>query len=244
MRIGWRVGVNARLSVAYVLFACVLVACLGGCTQTQIETTRIKTTTTETVAATDRCAATVAGKPEYRDLKARTLFSKSESIPPELLSDGRRPSRDEIRALYRVHGEMQECRRLAVTGATNTHPLILSAMAEAFATADQALLAFARAAEYKTWGDYNQALVEIYLQAQARVMQAFIEIDHSLQGDASQRAQAAASFQDWSRQQRALYAQQPSGQPRAAVIIDCSYAGDVLQCRTGDLRGRPPAGRS
>jgi hypothetical protein len=227
MRIGWRVGLALSLGVAL----------LAGCTQTQIEATRIKTTTTETIAATDRCAATVAAKPEYRELRAKTLFSKSESIPPELLSDGRRPSRDDIRTLYRVHGEMQECRRLAVTGATNTHPLILSAMAEAFATADQALLAFARGAEYKTWGEYNQALVDIYLQAQARVMQTFIEIDHQLQGDASQRAQAAASFQDWSRQQRALYAQQPSGQPRAAVIVDCSYAGEAVQCRTATLSG-------
>ena len=86
MRTGWRFGRNASVSVA-----CVLVACLGGCTQTQIEATRIKTTTSETIAATDRCAATVAAKPEYRELRTKTLFSKSESIPPEPLSDSRRP---------------------------------------------------------------------------------------------------------------------------------------------------------
>src|SRR5262245_9183403 len=77
---------------------------------------------------------------------------------------------EDSRTLLLFFGADQECRRVLLEGAVRMHPLVVTIFIEWFAASDRvyAEAIFGRL----TWGQFNQGLRKLGLQAQARLRQA------------------------------------------------------------------------
>src|SRR5690242_16742080 len=115
---------------------CVSAALLAACTAAQVETFRMRSVALETLVAATTCMAGITSKPRYADLATKTHFGAGE-IPPHKLADARRLTREDSRALLYLFAEAQQCRLIALEGATRMHPLVVTIFIEWFAGSDR-----------------------------------------------------------------------------------------------------------
>ncbi|HKA70923.1 MAG TPA: hypothetical protein VKE26_03910 [Xanthobacteraceae bacterium] len=157
----------------------------------------------------------------------------NRSMPVQYLTDDAKPTRAEIADLYRLHAEVQACRKVLLDAASKVHPLILTALIESFAENDRV---WAQAAAGKlTWGQFNEARERLALQATAKMTEVEGQIDSQVHGraqfEAQQRQRAAAAMEQWTSQQQQLYRRDrmadAARQPR---MINCDFSGDAANC--------------
>jgi hypothetical protein len=155
------------------------------------------------------------------------------SRPLNLFETDTKPNKQEIATLYKVYGDLQECRKIVLAGASKMHPLILLAFVEGFANSDK-LWAEATSG-HLTWGKFNEERKNLMTQGQARIMQVEMQVSAQLQSqhqsEIEQRQRAAAAMQQWSYQQQVLANQRAAinaaNQPR---MINCNYFGTSATC--------------
>jgi hypothetical protein len=72
--------------------------------------------------------------------------------------------------VYKAYGETQDCRKIQLDGASNTHPLIVLTLVEGFAASDKiwAQLTAGRL----TWGQFNERRQDILTQTREKMIQA------------------------------------------------------------------------
>ena len=186
-------------------------------------------------AAGETCTAKPYAKRRYARLAKRMYLDPdlNRSMPVEYLTDESKPTRTEIADLYRLHAEMQACRKILLDGASDVHPLILTALIESFSENDRV---WAQAASGKlTWGQFNEARERLALQATVKMTEVEGQIDGRLQSreqfETQQRERATAAMQQWASQQQQLYQHQRmadvTSPPRT---INCNYAGNAANC--------------
>src|SRR5262245_9269754 len=212
-----------------------MVALLAACTATQVETLRMRSVLMETVAAVQDCAAGITSKPQYADLGTKTHFGRSDTIPEHKLSDARVLTREDSIALLRLYGESQECRRIMLEGAVKMHPLIVQLFIEWFAAADRIYVEaiFGRI----TWGQFNSALRQLGLSAQARFERAEAVIAANAQNpefENEQRLLAIQAIERWVGTQTVLVSRRRAIAPQDGGLrsIRCNYVGPRLECRS------------
>jgi hypothetical protein len=207
---------------------------LGGCsTQAQIEASQIASATAGANASFQACTQNVANNPEYAPIELKTPISAYPQWSLQMLNDNSSPSKKEILLLYRVYGDMQECRKIPLDAASKMHPLLLLAAIETYSESDK-LWAQVTAGRLR-WGQFNQGRKQIYTGGQEKVLQANTQISAELNNqhyaELEERERAAAAFQEWASQQQqiALQAQAIATMNRPRVI-NCSYLGATAQC--------------
>src|SRR5262245_20943917 len=186
-------------------------------------------------AAGETCSAKPYSKRRYAQL-AKKMYLESDlnrSMPVQYLTDESRPTPVEIADLYRLHGEVQACRKILLDGATKVHPLVLAALIESFAENDRL---WGQAASGRlTWGQFNEARERLALQSTVKMTEIEGQIDARLQDrdefEVQQRQRAAAAMQLWTSQQQQLYQHQriadAASPPRT---ISCNYSGNAANC--------------
>ena len=121
-----------------------------------------------------------------------------------MLTDTSRPTKEEIRLLYKVYGDAQECRKILLDGVAKTHPFVLLTFVGSFAESDK-LWAEATGGKL-AWGTFNQRRKDISTQTQTNMVQANMQIASQLQNqhqfEIDQRQRAAAAMEQWAYQQR------------------------------------------
>lgn len=187
----------------------------------------------ETSATGQACIQNISDNPVYAPLKLKTSLDFNPQYSLQMLNDKASPNKQEISLLYRVYGDIQECRKIALDGASKTHPLILLTYVETFSDSDK-LWAQVTAGRL-TWGQFNQGRKDITTQGQEKMIQANAQIGSQLQNqnqaELEQRQRAAAAFQQWTHQQQQIAVQQQAvaaaNRPR---VINCDYYGNSAQC--------------
>ena len=181
------------------------------------------------------CLQEVVSKPEFAGLSKKVYLNTDSraSYPLEYLTNQAKPTKAEIADLYKLHGEIQECRKIALDGVSAMHPLYLATLVEYFSDGDRL---WADAASGKlTWGKFNEARQALTTQYRAKLTEADARVRGELQEqhqfELEQRQRAAAAMQQWAYQQQQLYQQQQMvdavNRPR---MINCNYSGNTAQC--------------
>jgi hypothetical protein len=210
-------------------------ALTAACTAAQVESMRMRGVAIEIVVAANTCMAGITSKPRYADIGTKTHFGSGD-IPAHKLADARLLTREDSRALLYLFAEAQECRLIALEGATRMHPLVVTIFIEWYAASDRvyAEAIFGRL----TWGQFNQALKEIGLQAQARFQQADALIAANAQNpqqfENEQRLIAIQAFERWVNTQYVLVSRRRAIAPQDGGLrsIRCNYVGPRLECRS------------
>lgn len=224
--------IAAALSAAALLPLLFLAGCSTGA---QVEYARLQKAERDTTAAGTSCEGRATEKPDYDLLKKKMYLSPGTQFPLKYLTDNSYPTKKEIEALFKLHAELQECRRIYLEGASKTHPLVLTMLVDSFAQSDKL---WAEAASGKmTWGKFNEGRKELTAQSQSQLAEANVRIGTQLQNqhafEIEQRQRAMASLQQWSYQQQVLNNQQQYidslNKPRT---INCRYVGTTLQCNS------------
>jgi hypothetical protein len=200
-------------------------ALVSGCsTGAEMEARRIQQTAAQTEATGKACIESVAADPQYASLKNKTYLGTDNQFPLAILTDKTYPTRDQIALLYKLYGDLQECRKIALDGFAKMHPLYLLVMVETFSSGDHLWAQFADGR--MTWGNFNQARRDITTQNQTKMAQAATQVDPQLQNqhqfELQQRQRAAEAFRQWAYQQQVLINQRhaiaDAGRPRT---INC-----------------------
>jgi hypothetical protein len=209
---------------------------LVGCgTGAQVESARMQQVAAATGASVKLCGEAISQNPEYQPLRAKSYFGFGDNFPLRMLNDQSRPTKREIDLLYKMHGDMQECRKIELDGVAKIHPLVLSTYIETYAEIDK-LLADATAGKL-SWAQFNQGWKDGATRMQQRMVQGNAQIASQLQNqhqfELEQRQRAAAAFQQWAYQQQALAVQQQAinaaNRPRT---INCNYYGNTATCNS------------
>jgi hypothetical protein len=225
-------AVVGHAAVRHAVLAIAL-AWLAGCTGAQVESLRMQNATRSVVAASAECMDGILGNPERQDILTKAYLGKDGQIPLAMLTDPRRPTQDDIRQIYRLHGDIQDCRKVALDGAAKVHPLIVMLLIETYAEGDKAYAGITSG--LVTFGQFNQYQKDIFTNAQMKLTQVVAQIDAQLanrhQFELQQRAQAANAFSQWTAQQQRLINQQRNidALTRRRPIA-CRYLGDQLVC--------------
>ena len=191
--------------------------------------------TAQMAAAGESCTGQPYSRRRYARLAKRMYLDPdlNRSMPVQYLTDDAKPTRAEIADLYRLHAEVQACRKVLLDAASKAHPLILTALIESFAENDRV---WTQAAAGKlTWGQFNEARERLALQATAKMTEVEGQIDSQVHGrarfEAQQRQRAAAAMEQWTSQQQQLYRRDrmadAARQPR---MINCDFSGDAANC--------------
>jgi len=211
-----------------------MTALVAACTAAQVETMRLRSVAIETLIEAQACAAEISSKPRYADLGTKTHLVAGD-IPPHKLADARLLTITDSRALLWYFSEVQDCRRVMLEGAVRMHPLVVTILIEWFAASDRiyAEAIFGRL----TWGQFNQALREVGLQAQARLQQADALIAANAQNpqfENEQRLIAIQAFDRWINTQYVLVSRRRAIAPADGGLrsIRCNYVGPRLDCRS------------
>lgn len=158
-----------------------------------------------------------------------------DAIPLEMLTDPSKPTKDEIKDLYRLHNDVQQCRKVLLDGMAKYHPLAVMTFVEGFTEADK--LSIEATTGKLSWGHINQRRKDQYVQLRARLTQVDQQIAAQLnnqhQFEVEQRQRAAAAFQQWAYQQQALAQQQQLiNAATRPTITNCNYGGGIMTCNS------------
>jgi hypothetical protein len=175
-----------------------ILSLLSSCTGAQIEANRMEKIANATASSFDACAAQIADNAEYENLKKKTsVTAPLQEMPLQMLSDNSLPTKDEIKLLYKLHSDRQECRKIVLDGASKHHPLTMMAIVDAFSEADK--LWVEATGGRLSWGKFNQGRKDIDIRAQASLTQAQLQIGSKLenqhQNELAQRQRAAAALE-------------------------------------------------
>ena len=229
---------------------CICALCLTvvGCTSSASrQTARTQRAAPEPTTLGLDCVQRVAENPEYEGIRTKAYFGADNQPPLEMLADKSRPTKEQIKLLYRIRDDVQRCRKILLEGPAETHPVILSTLVNSFAESDKL---WVDAADGKlAWGTFNQRRKDMSAQAQANLKQADTQIASQIQSrnenqsqpdleqrqklDVEQRQRATAAMEQWAHQQQVLANQQQAvsaeSQPRT---ISCKYYGNgnTLTC--------------
>jgi hypothetical protein len=174
-------------------------------TGAQREAARIQTESKSTSEEGKGCIDAAIAKPEYAHLLTKSHYSNSDptNFPLQMLTDETRPTKDEIKTIYVLYGDVQACRSLVLAGLTKAHPLLVLAIAESYSKSDQLWAEFAKGK--MTWGQFNTGRKSIIEESMARMMQTNMQIGSQLEGqhqaEIQQRQQAAEALSAWASQQ-------------------------------------------
>jgi PBP1b-binding outer membrane lipoprotein LpoB len=220
------------------LIAFMSVLVLGGCMETaaQRENARMQTESGNALATGKECLQSAFDKPDYSGIKQKSYFSAvDQNWPLPMLNDPTLPSKEQIKQLYAIYADIQECRKIILDGAGKTHPTVLMAWVQNFSESDRLWAEFTRGK--MEWGKFNEGRKSLAVEAQARLVQAATQINGQLQSEhqseLDQRQRAAAAFSQWAEQQQAIAVQQQAiaaaNRPRT---INCNYYGNTASCNS------------
>jgi hypothetical protein len=204
-------------------------------TGAQREATRIQQESSSTADQGKACLAAASQKPEYAHLMTKTYYGNENppNFPLRMLNDEARPTKQEIKSIYALYADVQNCRQLVLTGVSKAHPLLVLALTEGYSQSDRLWADFTKGK--MTWGQFNTGRKTITEDTTTRLTQANMQIGSQLEqrheSEMEQRRQAAAAFSQWAAQQQAFALQQQAidaaNRPR---IINCNYFGNSAQC--------------
>jgi len=214
----------------------IAIACLSACTGVQIEAASMQKDAASTRESATACLQEVFSKPEFAGLSKKLYLSTlHQTVPPEYLNNDSNPTKPDIADLYRLHGDVQACRKIVLDGASARHPLILTVIVESYSESDRL---YADAVSGKlTWGQFNEARQTLNTKGLARLTEADTRIRGELQGqhqfEVEQRQRAAEAMQQWAYQQQQLYQQQQMiAAASRPVMINCNYSGTTVHCNS------------
>jgi hypothetical protein len=205
-------------------------------TAAQREQVRLRTEASNTNASGKECIEAATAKPAYSGIMRKTYLSTADqNWPLAMLNDATLPTKEEIKQIYALYSDIQECRTIILDGANKTHPLITMAWVQTFSDADRNWAEFTKGK--MTWGKFNERRKADSLESQTRFTQASMQINGQLQNqhqsEMEQRQRAAAAMSQWALQQQAIAAQQQAidaaNRPRT---INCNYYGNSATCNS------------
>ena len=219
---------GACAALIILLSAALLSACATGAQQ---QATRWQEATSAAVADNQACYTTIFQKPDYAHLSTKALLNPNSDQMLRMLTDNSRPTKQEIADLYKLHADVQKCRKVAIEGAAKIHPAYVTVFAAAFTNNDKRYVELVSGR--MTWGKFNTesktASEQIRQQFAAVDMQIKSELQNEHQFELAQRQRAAASLQQWAYQQQVLENQRiaASGQAHAAAMasrpVTCNF---------------------
>lgn len=211
---------------------------LSGClTDAQTEGARIRTEVHETAELAKGCFQNVVDNPEYAQLKKKMYLAMDTQVPLQMLNDKALPTKSEIASVYKVYGDIQECRKGALAGVAKAHPLIVLTLADSYTESDK--LWTEAVAGHLPWGKFNEARKEIQSRLLEKLTQANGRIAAQLQDqyrfEVEQRTRAIEAFARWSAAQAALVSSAPAVGMQPSMMstmrtTNCSYLLNTLNC--------------
>ena len=169
----------------------------------------------ETRATGRDCSQKIIENPEYQNIKTKIYLGPDDQFPLQMLTDTSRPTKEDIKVLYKIYGDTQDCRKIILDGAAKTHPLVLLTLIGSYAESDKL---WAEATSGKlSWGAFNQRRKEILTQLQTNMVQAEVQIASQLQNQ--------HQFEDREQRQRAAAAMQAYYERQRTQTQTCSYTG-------------------
>jgi hypothetical protein len=183
----------------------------------------------------DQCLhhSTVLSCPLHQSKRVLEAVAIDPNFPLQMLTDEARPTKGEIKSIYGLYGDIQNCRQMVLADISKAHPLSVLALTDSYSKSDQLWAEFTKGK--MTWGQFNAGRKSIIEESRKRMLQASMQIGSELEGqhqaEMQQRQQAAEAFSAWATQQQALAMQQQAinaaDRPR---IINCNYMGSTAQC--------------
>ena len=193
-----------------------------------MEANRIRKVSTDTAASGRACIAQITEDPKYELLRTKLYLGTDNQYPLEMLTDRSFPTQAEIKQIYGLHNEVQQCRKLILEGAAKIHPLVLANMVEAYSESDKVTVE--AVGGRLSWGEINQRKKDIATRAQTNMADADVQISSQLQNqhqfELEQRQRAAAAFQQWNYQQQLIHA------VNRPMTTNCNYIGSTVSCNS------------
>jgi hypothetical protein len=227
-----------RLPLRLVCICALCLTVLGCITDSQKQSTRTQRPAPEPTTLGLDCVQRVAENPEYEGIRTKLYFNADNQPPLEMLADKSRPTKEQIKLLYKIRDDVQRCRKILLEGPAKTYPVILSTLVNSFTESDK--LWVEAAGGKLAWGALNQRRKDISAQAQANLKQADAQIASRVQSrnenenenqsqlDSEQRQRAAAAIEQWAHQQQILANQQQAifAESPRITTISCKYYGN------------------
>jgi hypothetical protein len=156
---------NMRLFVIF-LVPMLLTRCATG---TPTEADRRQLATLALSAENQECIGSIFAKADYDHLRINLFLSSetNESPPRDYLTDNKRPTKNEISQINKLHADLQKCRKAVLNGAANVNPEYIAIMSESYSTSDALWAEFASG--HMTWGKFNTRIQSIAKQQHQRL---------------------------------------------------------------------------
>jgi hypothetical protein len=161
-----------------------------------MQAARMQKATLATTAEAKSCADNVYATPEYVSLEKKLFLSTDPSaqVPLEYLTNQSKPTKAEIADLYKLHSDIQPCRKIALDGMSAVHPLIVATLVDSYSAGDR--LWVDAASGKLTWGAFNGSMQVIKSEFRSKLTEAATRIGAQLQNqhqfELEQRQRAAA----------------------------------------------------
>jgi hypothetical protein len=156
----------------------------------------------------------------------------------QYLTDKALPTKQEIAAVYKLHADIQPCRKIVLEGAAKTSAGHGAVLIGSFSASDKLWVEFASG--HMTWGKFNserQSIIQQSAQQQAEVNTRIAsQLQNQHQVEIEQRQRAAAAMQQWAYQQQVLENQRQAitAQRDAAATankINCTFFSNMMSCQ-------------
>ena len=209
-----------------------LSACATGAQQQSNQLAQVKA---ETMSAGKDCYDGIYAKPDYAHLKTKMFLSTSGTAPLQYLTDSTRPNKNEIADLYKLHADVQACRKIFLTGMGRYHPALVNVAVQSYDATDKLWAEFTKGR--MTWGNFNKEnhAITVRTNQQTGEVETMIasQLQNEHQYEMEQRQRAAASLQQWAYQQQVLENQRlqvmaqghdaAMAAMRPSPVITCNY---------------------
>jgi len=199
---------------------------LGGCaTQAQRQFQAIKSGNTANAAQLKECGTAVYNSADFAPLRSHLPASVADATLQQL-ADASLASPEEVRAIYAIHPQMQQCRKTFLTNLAQTEPSLVPIFTTSFNKADDDLGAVTQ--RKLSWGDYLHRARDRSTQLQAQIQtedrRVVGELKEEHNAEIAQRQRAAEALAAWAQTQELINA---ANRP---VITNCSSFGNTVNC--------------
>jgi hypothetical protein len=200
---------------------------LPGCaTKAQQEASRVQGVATTDAPGIDACWVKVLRSAPHQALRLKMGdYADSPTLAMKISPD-KATAAEGAQLLALQQDELLPCRKMAVESAGKVDPAIVAILADSYAATDANYQRFVT--REITWGEFvneNQALITRRRAALLAAGESLQRSAAASQAPAPAQQQAASALEAWTRRQQILLQDLPA--PR---IIDCRYAGSVLEC--------------
>jgi hypothetical protein len=90
-----------------------------------MEASRMQKISASLKTSANECFRRVRDDPQHAAIFTKLYLEEDMAYPLQMLTDQTHPNSDQIKALYRLHGGLQDCRKIVLASASDIHPSVM-----------------------------------------------------------------------------------------------------------------------